>query len=324
MSAFTLIPLNISVNGEVLASNLDLFRESVKSQIALINRQPETDEEYDQADNDVKVLKNAETVVAEAKKAAIEGASSLNVLFAALDDAVSEISTARLSLEKSIKERRERRKKELFDKSAEAIDCPVRHRARYTVQLENSMKGKRSFDSMKKALGQAVALINRNISDTRKVIDSFIATNGTTLVYDREDLEVKMHDAVDAELRRRLESHKAELERKRLQEETDKAKAELRRKQEQERQQLALNNAPPRTTASTPIGRKEDSAEGAPVEIISAPEEWAKFTASVRECFGQLKPAKDALVHEENKAKAAAFSEAVGVAWKKINTETAQ
>lgn len=57
---FSIIPLTIETRGEIVTNNLAEFRELVREALGNINRDLTTDEEFGQAELDVKALKAAE------------------------------------------------------------------------------------------------------------------------------------------------------------------------------------------------------------------------------------------------------------------------
>lgn len=311
---FELIPLAIETRGEVIASNVDEFRELVRGALANINRELKTDEEFGQAELDVKALKGAEDAVKAAKEKALADAEQLNTLFATLDATAEEIRAPRLELEKLITKRKEEVKQELITDAMGRLICAARLRASvFGRSLTEAIKGKRTLDSMRKALDVMVVNHNAMIEKARIAIDTFTWEHGKELVMDAEDLEVKGPDAVNAELRRRLDLLKAEEEKKRLAAEAEKAKAEVAQ-MKHAAAEAARPPLPPigasRTTAPRP-------AKPAATELEVAAE-WDGFKAKVIAAFAPLKEARAALQCPENREKAQAFADAVGQAWKEV------
>ncbi len=309
-----LIELKIETRGEVVSSNLQEFREAVTLALSTVNQTPETDEEFGQAELDVKALKNAESVVVEAKKQALLQADDLQKLFAALDDSSQEIRSARLTLENLISERKEKMRKALIDEAKSRIDCAYYVLSRFDAMIESAVKGKRSIASIREGLDKAVACANKLIVNNRKAIDEFVAVNGSALVSDREELEVRSCDIVTAELRRRLESFRAEEERKRLEEEVKRAKADaLVAKKEAEK-----NDLPPPSPMlpSKPIFPQAVSQKGAVPETEE--QELAGFRARVVSVFGGLRAAREALKHPGNIELVNEFAASVNEAFAKL------
>lgn len=292
-----LIELKIETRGEVLSSNLDEFREAVRGALALVNRSPESDEEFGQAEVDVKALRSAEAVVVSAKEQALSQAEGLQRLFAALDESKEEIRAARLDLEKQIGARKEAMRLELMEAAKERIDCDPSVRSRFDAMLESSIKGKRTIRSIQEGLDVAVACANKSITETKKVIDEFVAEHGVSLVQDREELETRRSDVVGVELRRRLETFLAEQERRRLASEVAKAKAEA-------------------DSVKEVLTRREVELPEVPLTpAVDAAGELQVFRERVAAAFGAVKEARGALVHPENVRRVDVFAAAVNAAW---------
>ena len=312
---FQLIPLSIETRGEVIASNVEEFRELVRGALANINRDLTTDEHFGQAELDVKALKGAEDAVKAAKEKALADAEQLNALFRALDDTAEDIRAPRLELEKLIAKRKDEVKNELITEALGRLDCALRLRAgTFGRSLTEAIKGKRTLDSMRKALDVMVTTHNAMIGKCRIAIDTFTWEHGKELVMDAEDLEVRGLDNVQAELRRRLELTRAEEERKRLAAETEKAKAEV----EQMKRDAAEASKPPLPPIGTAIPRTAPTpAKQAPTEMEVAAE-WSAFKTKVVAALGPVKEARAGLQCPENVAKAQAFADAVSQAWKEV------
>jgi hypothetical protein len=225
-NTFTIIPLAIEARGEVIASNVDEVREMVRAALSNINRNLTTDEEFGQAELDVKALKGAEEDFTSAKEKALRDAESLYNLFAAIDATVEEIRKPRLELENLIKKRKEEVKSELIDEALETFDIDPRDaRKMFLGGLQGVIKGKRTLDSMRRELRVYAATQQGIITANRKSIQTFENAHGQDLTMDRTELELKSSEYVTGELRRRFEAKKAADERKRLEEEAAKARA---------------------------------------------------------------------------------------------------
>lgn len=307
MNTFENLVLVVEAKGEIVSSNLELFREKVQENLALVNRNLQTDEDFGQAELDVKGLKFAEEVVKEAKRKALEDAESLNAFFAALDESAEEVRQARLELEKLIKERKEKIKKELVAEALGAIDCDPSLKPKFNGVIDSEIKGKKSVDSIKKGLSRAVALCNGGIRESREVIALFRAQHGDNSVPDERNLEIMNASVVKVELQRRADLKKADEEKARLVEEA----AQARREAQAAREETPEAPAPPQQ--STPIRMSVPVAQ---VAKKTADTEWAEFKVSIFAAFGQIKEAKQKLEFEENIQRIDEFSKAINAAWK--------
>lgn len=301
--AFELVPLTVETRGEVIASNVDEFREMVTAALATINRDPKTDEEFGQAEQDVKALKDAEGSVTDAKAKALSDAEQLQALFASLDDTAGEIREARLELERQIKTKKAEVRDALIDKALLKLGEEVEVSPRgFRIELESAIKGKRTLATMEKALGTASSVILGRIRKARAVLDQFEEAHGAELILDRAELELRTADQVEAELRRRIDLRKAEAEKRKLREEAEKAKADATAAKKEVEE--AKKPAPkPKKVGALPTGP-------------SAAAEWAGFETAVMVAFKQLREAKAGLKHEENIERVDRFAGKINAAWK--------
>jgi hypothetical protein len=300
--------LSIEVRGEVVTSNAGEFRELVRAALGRIHRAPTTDEEFGQAELDVRALSDAEKAVRAAKEKALADASDLHALFSALDETSDEIRQARLELEKQIKLRKEEVRADYIAGAIEKIpgvDAIVARRA-YTGELEAALKGKRTLSSIAKALDVAVKIIAGRLAKSRDVLDQFESAHGVEMVMDRADLELRSADHVEAELRRRLESKAAKEEADRLRADAAKANAQAA---------AARAESHKGTIPAGPIPLPAPPKIGSLPTGPSPLAEWSAFSVAVVAAFHPLREAKAKLRHQANHDKAQEFAAAVNAAW---------
>lgn len=318
---FELIPLSIETRGEVISSNAEEFRDLVREAMANINRDLKTDEEFGQAEKDVKALKSAEDAVKAAKEKALADAEALHHLFSVLDETTDEIRTPRLELEKLIDKRKKEVRAELVANALAKLECADRHKKPiFGTRIENALKGKRTFDSMAKSLEIEILTINGTVEKNRRAIAAFAKAHGMELVMDHEDLEVKTVDSVDAELRRRLEAKTAAEEKKRLEKEAADARAAEAKAKAEAAAATAATAKPAATEEPDPFQATPKAttpaAESATDEEESPFAEWKTFKAACFTALTALKPARAALKDAGNVEAAAAFAAKINQAWK--------
>lgn len=311
---FEIIPLTVEARGEIITNNLPEFRELVREALANINRDLKTDEDFEQAEKDVKALKGAEDAVREAAIKAFD--DQLKALVEGLNETAEEIRAPRLELEKLIAKRKDEVKADLIRQALDRIDCAPRLRQTvYGKSITEALKGKRSFDGMTKALEQIVTIHNGTIGKNRKMIESFTATHGAELVLDADDLETKSPDSVEAELRRRFESKKALEEKRRLEAEAAEAKAAAQAAIREAEAAKTPNVVPMRgmlPKADLPEPPKIGSIPTGPSPIA----EWTAWLTACKTTFGALKVAREALKHEDNIRRAGILADGINEAWK--------
>lgn len=240
-----IIVLSADIQEGLVTTNLPEFRAYTKVWLEGINSDLQTDEHFGQAEMDVKTMKGVEDRIKAVKDEALAKAVAINSLLTGLDDATGEIAAARLILEKKIAARKEEIKAELIAAAIEKLECAPKHRERvFGKSISEAIKGKRTQDTMRKALDVTVACHNALIRKSKSLLDAHVVEHGLSLVMDRLDLEVKSPEFVEAELQRRVDGHKAEQDRKRLEAETAAARAEAAAANRRADDQIAASAAP--------------------------------------------------------------------------------
>lgn len=337
-NTFDLIPLTIETRGEIITNNLPEFRELVRDALANINRELKTDEDFEQAEKDVKALKAAEDAVRAAAIKAFD--DQLKALVDGLNETAEDIRAPRLEIEKLIAKRKDEVKADLIRQAMERLDCAPRLRESiYGRSVADAVKGKRSFDGMSKALETMVTIHNGTIAKSRGMIETFERAHGPDLTMDREDLEVKSPDSVEGELRRRFESKKANEEKKRLEEEAvaaraaeAKAKAEAAAAEAKAKAEEQPATAPDQeATNVVPMkGMLPKSDLPQPPKIGSIPTgpsviaEWTAWISTCKEAFAALKLAREGMRHPCNRERAAILANSVNQGWKEMQAATGE
>lgn len=336
-----IITLAIEARGEIISSNFPAFAEMVRSRLTEINRDLKTDDDFDQADADSKAIASAESALKAAKEKALADAEQLNELFSQIDALTGDLSEARLDLTKQIAKRKEEIKTELQAEYLGKIKCAAHVRRKvYLTIIQDAIKGKRTVETMRKALEIAVTVANSNIDLCRSKLDGHASEHGAQSLPDRDDLETMAPAFLDAELRRRVDAVKAQEEAERLRKDASDAQAAA----DQAKRELAEASKPPlppvnlaTSAAQAPaplptsptISRRPAMApiqslgadSGNPVQECAA--EWTRFAHLLMAAFAPVKAARAELRHPSNIAKAQEFALVIGAAWKVANTKEA-
>jgi len=323
-----LTPFTLEIVGEVKLNNLSEIMPMIREGLATINRQPTTDEEFGQAELDVKKIKGAEDALKAAKDKAISDAASIQDFFKSIDDASKELAAARLELEKVIALKKEEVKTSIVDDALATFDIDsMDARRSFAKPLQEVMKGKRTLDSMRTACRVYAATQQAMIAKNRKAIETFEKAHGPDMTLDRRELELKSGEYVEGELRRRFEAKKAHDERKRLEAEAAEQKAAAAKAQAE----LAAAKAPdkpeplpaPPKIGSIPTGSKAVAPGGSNVvpfslepepSTISEADEWNQFFATIKAAFSLIREHKMRLTHERNETDASELGAVVN-AW---------
>lgn len=313
---FSIIPLTIETRGEIVTNNLAEFRELVREALGNINRDLQTDEEFGQAELDVKGLKAAEESVRDAAIKSFD--DQLKALVDGLNETAEEIRVPRLELERLIASRKESVKTEIVEEYLGAFDIdPLDARKNYLYGLQSSIKGKRTLESMRTACRVFQATTQAVIHANRKSIATFEVAHGQDLTMDRRELELKSGEYIAGELRRRFEAKKAADERKRLEQEAADARAaEAKAKAELEPVKTVdprnpHNLTPPPKIGSIAVGRAEKDED-------ASAKEWKHISATVKAAFAMIKEHREILNHPLNQTRMLHFGSAVNRLWKDI------
>ena len=316
-NAFSIIPLAIEARGEIITNNLPEFRELVREALGNINRDLVTDEQFGQAELDVKALKEAEDAVRSAAVKAFD--DQLKALVDGLNETAEEIRVPRLELEKIIAKRKEDVRAEIVEEFLGAFDIePKLARKHFLAGLQTNIKGKRTLESMRTACRIYQTTQQAMISKCREILASFEKAHGPDLIADRRELELEKPEGLEAELRRRFEAKRAREEKARLEAEAAAAKAEAAKAQAA----LAEASKPPLGTSN--IERPTSNIERPTSNVakeetqLTADEEWKAFKAAAMAAFAPLKAAKAKLVYPRNTAKAQVFANAINAAWQEV------
>jgi putative phage-type endonuclease len=162
----TLPALRIEVEGTVIASNLQAFRETAITAIRNVNRELTTDQHFADAELSAKWCREVEARIEAAKAHALSQTASIDELFRTLDDIAAESRRVRLDLEKLVKGRKDEIRAGIVLDAQRAL---AKHVAQLSAELvpqrmpdiradfAAAIKGKRSIESMHDAVDAALA-----------------------------------------------------------------------------------------------------------------------------------------------------------------------
>lgn len=317
-TTLTIPELAIEVSGKVVSSSLTEFAEAFRAGLAELNTELSTDEEFGQAELDVKQLKTIETALTDAKSRALEQAEEVNRLFDSIDELSDEAREARLKMERQIKKRKEEVKSELIADGVSRIEAD--ERKVFRTAFEDAIKGKRNLRSMAEACLKVVSSTNARIKQARELIEA--AEKETPgLVPDVRQLEIYPIEKLESELQRRKDvktakdaKEKAEAEAKLAREEAEKAKADA----EEARKPAPLPPAPQEKKGQTAREVSEEQLNESEKIQIAQAKEWENFEGRVKAVFASLKHDKERLIFDANQKRAAKFAAGVNEAWKGV------
>lgn len=177
--------LNVEVFGELTTTdNIKQFSEQAAEVIKGIPLELTNDQEFADAEGDVKWLSEIETRCKEIKSK-LTSKANLDQIFAAVEDIQTNMArVARLKLESQIKAQKLSRKQEIID-AADTVIAKALSEANLEFETVNIsiiptnfsdvIKGKRNFTSMKSAIDDKIASIKIKINEDRDLVRKNLA-----------------------------------------------------------------------------------------------------------------------------------------------------
>ncbi len=271
--------LRIEVTGAVTASNLDAFKSHALQVFGGIKRDLQTDQDFADAEATVKWCAGVEDRLAAAKQHALSQTESIDALFRAIDEISAEARRTRLDLDKLVKARKDSIRLEIVSEAQQELRAHVAELNRAgqwpkpmvpapAPDFAGAIKGKRSIDSIRDAVGSLLAAAKAEANQTALLVTRNLAAMAglgaaqlPSMFPDLQALAVKASEDFEAIVRSRLAQHEAE---QRAAAERA-AAAEARRKAEAE--QAAAMAA--QTPAAAPIAKAAEPVP-APVPLPAA------------------------------------------------------
>lgn len=239
MSATSSFPvLHVAVSDIVVNSNIAEFVEAARQYAESINLKPETDEDFALAADDIKDCELRETLIKEKRLEFIKETGVIAEILAAFNESEKLVSDARKALEKAVKDRREAIKRDAIAAASEKIRNATLE-AEKTIKpiqldmvfpaLDSIVKGKRTIETMHKAIDQhvadCIAKINAKAAFIQKHLE-YLRTHAAGLSHLFPDLQriVNRDTEVFIEtVASRLEQHNQAIELQRKKDEEPKA-----------------------------------------------------------------------------------------------------
>lgn len=318
MSETTLPQLVLEVSGQVVSTNLDAFKASAMDFIDGINTDLRTDDDFIEAESAVKVCKETEDRIDEAKAAAISRMATVDELFKVVDEIREEIRAKRLVLERTVKSRKEQVRTEiveeaykgLLDHCERTFDATGFRMGVIRTPLIEAMRGKKTVRTCREAVEQTASTIRENIttqatnlSINRKSLKSDDGFDRIFLFPDFDEVglydpavfsrladeRIAAHEAAEKAAEERRQAKAAEL--KAAMEAKRKAQEEAERKAREEEQARELVQAEARR-----IAEEEAEARAQQSRLMQAEEErrQALIDAAIMDTVEKEKAAEKA------------------------------
>lgn len=280
--------LLVQVEGRVLATNLDKFKEAATTFIANINTDLQTDNDFATADKMVKFLADGEKQLAQVKQHAQAQASDIDAVFRAIDDISAQMREKRLALDKLVKAEKENRKAEIVRGAKDVMMAHIDKlntriggfMPRTIAPFAEAIKGLKSLSSMQDAVNTALAnaKIEANEVADRIELNARAAKDHMHLLPDFAGVCTKATDDFAALLALRIQQdeQRKEAERERIrQEEADRISREAAKADLQAKAQAATDQRGKADAGS--------NASGEAAGVGSIPQPVAASTPPIRD-----------------------------------------
>lgn len=232
--------VSIQATGMITASNLPEFKKAAETFIANIKTELVTDEDFSNAEANVKFCKSAEDDLEGTKKAILAQTTTIDEAIKTIDYIKAQLATKRIMLDKLVKSEKESRKLAIIDKARisfndhfvalESEIKPIRLIGQHP-DFAGAMKGLKKLSAMQDAVDTALANGKIEIEATAKDIRAKLAwckenaAGHSALFPDLQQLIAKPMEDFTLTITSRIEKHKAD-EAARLESEREKIRAE--------------------------------------------------------------------------------------------------
>ena len=239
----------LKIQSAIVASNIDDVAASVRAEIAKVNTDLKTDEDFAIAEQQVKDFKNAEDAIKAAQEAALSEAQDVRKLLDTTGEIIALLAKTRLDLDKQVKAQKAKVKEEITSRTRDGINkalagCDARLQAamRKVLRIDEldgvlaeATKGKKTLAGLEKGCAEVLANWTALIGKTEaymKARYAQIPADRLHLFADLDDLlalDSGFEDAIAARIA--AEDERQVAEKSRLEAEAAaKAEAELREK----------------------------------------------------------------------------------------------
>ena len=239
----------LKIQSAIVASNIDDVAASVRAEVAKVNTDLKTDEDFATAEQQVKDFKAAEDAIKEARDAALSEAQDVRKLLDTTDEIIALLAQTRLALDKQVKAQKAKVKEEITSRTRDGIHkalagCDARLQAamRKVLRIDEldgvlteATKGKKSLAGLEKGCAEVLANWTALIGKTEAYMQARYAqipTDRLHLFADIDDLltlDSGFEDAIAARIA--AEDERQAAEKARIEAEAAaKAEATLREK----------------------------------------------------------------------------------------------
>lgn len=282
--------LVVDIEGSVKNSNLALYRESALAYIEGINTTLKTDQDFADAEVNVKFCADAEKRIELAREQALSRTASIAEVLSTLDELRESLRQKRLMLNKLVSSRKDEIRAEIRDEAEQAlknhvekINARFKKRVRLTAVVgdwSGAMKSKKSLQSLRDSVDAELARAKIEANEVAEKISANLAAldevvgEHAGLFRDLQQLSVLDKDAFELIVNARIsaENERRKAEKDRIEREAaDRERARIAREQAAATQPPAgrepapFNPAPPSPAARAEVAVKLTPSRDAPI-----------------------------------------------------------
>lgn len=239
----------LKIQSAIVASNIDEVAASVRAEIAKVNTDLKTDDDFAVAEQQVKDFKAAEDAIKSAQEAALSEAADVKKLMDTTSEIIDLLAKTRLALDKQVKAQKAKVKEEIISVARDGIqralagcDARLQPAMRKVLRIDEldgvlaeATKGKKTLAGLEKGCAEVLANWTALIGKTEAYMQARYAQipdDRLHLFADLDDLltlEKGFEDAIAARIA--AEDERQAAEKARIEAEVAaKAEAELREK----------------------------------------------------------------------------------------------
>lgn len=215
--------LSIQIRGEVALSNLPAFKLAAESMIASVNTDLTTDQDFSDAEANVKFFADAEKKLEQAKESALGQTADIDELMKTIDFIKDAMRTKRLSLDRMVKDKKDAIKLEILNNALAAYSQYVNELNKEiepvkltisNVDFAGAMKNKRTIASLHDSVDSAMATAKIAADAAAKAVRlnlSWIKENAADHLFlfaDLSSIALKQADDFQAVVTTRIAAHK--------------------------------------------------------------------------------------------------------------------
>ncbi|MDW6094021.1 homogentisate 1,2-dioxygenase [Vibrio rhizosphaerae] len=260
-------PVTYKMNGLALASNFEEFKSRADSLIEQSQSPLETDQDFANAENMVKVFKSAEEKIGIISQEVLGEVESIDTFVKDLGLISENIRQARLTLDKQVKKRKEEIKSSLIAKAKADLDtllgdASLEYNVAFSVLADFSaaIKGKRNIESIRGAIDDELAKAKVTLLELKDVVQKNHNSLNQHPEYrflfnDWASIAFKPKDDFETLVKLRITEHK-EAEEKRLKAERERIEHEAKEKAKSEAVDQAMHDIQPQVKSRLSVARE--------------------------------------------------------------------